>query len=221
MNTVMSNTAVDLKDKVLNELKWEPGVNEAEIGVIVKDGVVTLTGRVESCTEKVAAEQATQRVSGVRAVANELQITLTSREMRTDSDIASAAASALQWHSSLPRGVVRVSVDQGWITLTGRVDWHYQRLAAERAVRHLLGVRGVINDVRVAPHATPAEVKRTIVAALERHALLDADRITVDAEGGRVILRGAVDSLAEKSEAGWAACSAPGVSEVRNEIEVR
>lgn len=219
MKTITS--AVGLKEKVLEELKWEPRVNEAEIGVIVKDGIVTLTGRVESWAEKAAAEQAVQRVLGVRAVANDLETALPIHRARTDADIAGAAASALKWHVTLPGDAIKISVDQGWITLKGKVDWRHQRTAAEDAVRHLQGVRGVLNDIVVTPRVAPFEVKRKITAALERSALLDAERITVDAEGGKVTLRGTVSSLAEKSEAEWAAWSAPGVSEVRNEIQVR
>jgi osmotically-inducible protein OsmY len=219
--TMQSSTAVDLKDRILDELKWEPSVNEAEVGVIVKEGVVTLTGSVESSIEKVAAELAVQRVSGVKAVANELTIKLPSCRERTDADIAAAAVNAFKWNSSVPGDAVKITADQGWITLRGDVAWHYQRVAAEHAVRPLQGVRGIINDITIKPHVSPCDVKNKIAAALERNALLDAERITVEAEGRRVILRGTVRSMAEKSEAGWAAWSAPGVADVKNEIEVR
>jgi len=215
-----SSTAMNLKDEVLDELKWEPSVNEAEIGVVVKDGVVTLLGTVETWAEKAAAEEATQRVSGVTAVANELQIKLPSRLERTDADIADAAVHALREHVFLPRDVVKIAVDRGWISMKGEVDWQYQRTSAAQALRHLPGVKGITNDLTVRPQVSPSDVKRKIAAALERNALLDAERITVEVEGGRVTLRGTVGSLAEKSEAAWAAWAAPGVSKVENDLRV-
>lgn len=214
------STAMHLKDEILEELKWEPSLNEAEIGVIVKEGVVTLTGTVETWAEKLVAEQATQRVSGVKAVANELQIKLPSRLERTDADIASAAVNALREHVFLPRDLVKIAVDRGWISMRGEVDWQYQRTSAEQALRHLPGVKGITNGLTVRPQVSPSDVKRKIAAALERHALLDAQRITVEVEGGRVTLRGTVGSLAEKAEAAWAAWAAPGVSKVENDLRV-
>jgi osmotically-inducible protein OsmY len=213
-------TDLELKRNVESELDWEPSVNAAEIGVAVKDGIVTLTGHVQSYWQKIAAERAASRVSGVKAVANELEIRLPASSERTDEDIARAAVNALAWSVSVPADRIKVKVSKGWITLEGTVEWKYQKAAAEKAVRDLTGVKGVVNLVEVKPRASTVEVKAAIEAALKRSAEVDASRITVEADGDKVILRGTVRSWSEREEAERAAWRSPGVRFVDNRITV-
>ena len=213
-------TDLELKRNVESELDWEPSVNAAEIGVAVKDGIVTLTGHVQSYWQKIAAERAATRVSGVKAVANELEIRLPASSERTDEDIARAAVNALAWSVSVPADRIKVKVSKGWITLEGTVEWKYQKAAAEKAVRDLTGVKGVVNLVEVKPRASTVEVKAAIEAALKRSAEVDASRITVEADGDKVILRGTVRSWSEREEAERAAWRSPGVRFVDNRITV-
>ena len=213
-------TDLELKANVESELKWEPSVNAAEVGVAVKDGIVTLTGHVQSYWQKIAAERAAGRVSGVRAVVNELEIRLPTSSERTDENIARAALNALSWSVSVPADRIKVKVSKGWITLEGNVEWQYQKAAAEKVVRDLVGVKGVVNLIEVKPRASTAEVKAAIEAALKRSAEVDASNIQVEADGDKVILRGTVRSWAEREEAERAAWRAAGVRSVDNRITV-
>jgi RNA polymerase sigma-B factor len=213
----------DIRREVLTELKFDAEVGQSEIGVIVDDQVATLTGRVDSLAKKWAAERAALRVHGVKAVANEIEVRLPVGDERTDADIAASAVRALAWDTRIPTNAVQVSVSNGWVTLRGEVDWHYQRREAQRVIRNLTGVKGITNLITVRPGDTPAPdyMKDRIVSAFLRSAELDARKITVTTDGGEVTLAGTVRSWAEAAEAERVAWSAPGVTEVDNRIVVR
>jgi osmotically-inducible protein OsmY len=216
-----TRTDEQIQRDVLSELKWDARVQPNEIGVAVKDGIVTLMGSVDSLVKKWAAEEAALRVRGVRGVANEIEVKLAISAERTDSDIATAALNALKWDALIPEDRVKVSVSKGWVTLEGEVDWNYQRHDAEWAVRRLTGVRGVTNLIKVKPQATPSELKKKIEDALVRSAETDAQHITVEVQGSKVILSGTVRSWVEKREAERVAWSAPGITSVDNRIVIR
>jgi osmotically-inducible protein OsmY len=215
-----ARTDAQIQAEVLAELKWEPRVSPNEIGVIVKDGVVTLTGAVDSYTKRWAAEDAAHRVRGVKAVANDIEVRLSSTAERTDTDIAQAAVRALEWDAFVPVEKLDVTVSKGWVTLRGEVEWQYQKADAERVTRRIQGVKGVSNLVVVKPRATPDEVKKKIEQALLRSAEIDAKNITVEVDGSKVVLKGTVRSWAEKQEAERQAWSAPGITSVDNRITI-
>jgi osmotically-inducible protein OsmY len=209
-------TDQEIQKDVMAELRWDAQIQPNEIGVAVKDGVVTLTGWVESYWKRWAAEDAARRVAGVKAVADDLEVKLATE--RTDPDIAAAAVHALEWDSSVPAGKLHVTVSKGWVTLRGEVEWQYQRQAAESAVRRLAGVKGVTNLIAVKPSIFPSELKKKIEDALIRNAQLDAKNISVEVQGSKAILRGTVRAWIDKEEAERVAWSAPGITSVDNRI---
>jgi osmotically-inducible protein OsmY len=214
-------TNSQLQQDVLEQLQWLPSVRNAEIGVAVKDGVVTLTGAVDSYAQKFLAEKTAKGVVGVRAVAEELKVKLPFTSQKSDTDIAHSAVSALKWNSEVPSEQIKVKVENGWLTLTGDVDWQFQKMAAEEAVRYLTGMKGMINGICVSQKKVSAyEVSQKIKDALKRSATVEGDRISVESKDGKVTLTGTVRSWSERLDAEDAAWAAPGVFVVEDKIAV-
>lgn len=214
-------TDYEIKEDVLNELAWQPNIDETKIGVIVEDGIVTLSGVVDSYTKKLAAEKAAKAVKGVKAVALDIEVKYGTDYKKTDKEIAKAVVNALTWDTSVPEDKVSVKVEDGWVYLSGELKWFYQKDAAKKAVENLLGVKGVVNSIQIKQSIEPTQIKERITKAFERSAEVHAKNVTVSVDGHTVKLRGTVNSIAEKDEAQRAAYLAPGVYEVKNELKVQ
>ena len=209
-----------LKLAVEDELTWEPSIDAEHIGVTAEDGVVTLTGHVGSYTEKIMAERAAKRVKGVRAIAQEIDIRLPNDKKTSDDQIAKRALDIIAWDSTIPKDKVQVKVQGGFVTLSGEVDWHYQRTDAEYAVRKLEGIKGLSNEIKVKPRVQASDVKHRIESALKRNAEWEAGSIKVSVLDGRVTLDGKVKALYERDLAERTAWSAPGVISVEDHISI-
>ena len=210
----------EIERDVRDELKWDPDLNADDIAVSVKNGVVTLAGFTPSYTDRLEAEAAAKRVAGVHAVANDIEVRLPAIDQRPDPDIARDAVAALKAELPISHDRIKVIVKDGWVTLEGAVEWQYQKNTAGSAVRKVKGVKGVTNVVTVKPKVEPADLKRKIMDAFKRNAEVDANRITVEANGSEVILKGTVRSWIEREEAERVAWSAPGVTKVEDRIVV-
>jgi len=214
-------TDAQIQQDVTNELKWNAMLSTTDITATVTNGVVTLTGTVNTYANKPAAEKACMRISGVKSVNNEIEVRVTSTSKRTDADLTEAITNTLKWHSLIPQDKIRVRVEDGWSTIEGEVEWEYQKNAARGLVDNLIGVRGVTNLVKVVPPvSTPKEIKEKLTACYARHAGIDPTKIKVEVTGSKVTLTGTVRSLAEKKEAEYTALSAPGVTHVDNLLDV-
>lgn len=209
-----------IQKAVLDELTWEPSVDAAHVGVSVRDGVVTLDGHVETYAGKLAAEKAAARVKGVKAIVEKIEVRLDGARKHSDEELAKHIVQALNWDVSLPLDRISATVENGWVELRGQVDWQYQKVAAFEDVHRLSGVVGVTNLIEVKPTVEASKVRTKIADSIKRSAELDADQIAVSASGGKVVLSGSVHSWRERSLAEQAAWSAPGVTEVRDEIRI-
>lgn len=213
-------TDIQLRQNIIDELEFEPSVNAAHIGVTVEKGVVTLTGHVASYAEKLAAERTVQHVNGVRAIAQEIEVRYPNDKKTADDEIAARALNIVSWSAVVPQGI-QIKVQGGWVTLSGQVDWQFERNAAESELRKLSGVAGVINNITLKARVQAQDVKRKIEDALKRNAEVEAGHISVSVlDSGKVALDGKVHDWQERNAAGWAAWSAPGVTSVENRIGI-
>lgn len=213
-------TDLEIQRNVMDELKWEPFLNSSEIGVAVKNGVVTLTGTVDTFSKKQAAEKAAKRVTGVKAVAEEIEVKLFPSSTKSDTDLASTIVDSLKWHSAMKEERIKVKVEKGWVTLEGDVEWEFQKDAAKTTVENLMGVKGITNLINVKPAVTAKDIKQKISSALLRSATLDSEKIEVEIRGNKAIITGKVRSWAEKQEAENAAWNAHGITSVENKLTV-
>jgi osmotically-inducible protein OsmY len=213
-------TDLEIQQDVMNEVKWQPFLKSANIGVAVKNGIVTLSGNVDNYSQKIQAEKAAKKVTGVKAIAEDIQIGVSPAFERTDADIAESVMYALKWHAAVPEDRIKVKVENGIVTLEGEVEWEYQRNSAKESVNNLLGVRNLVNLITIKPRVIAFDVRSKISNALHRTATVDSERVFIEVNGNKVILNGKVRSYAEKEDVENAAWCAPGVSRVESHLEV-
>ena len=211
---------LEIQQDVINQLSWEPFLKASDIGVTVKNGIVTLTGQVDSYYKKISAEKAAKKVAGVRAIAEDIQLRVSPSFIKTDAELAESVLNALKWHSAVDEEKLKIKVENGVVTLDGEVEWEFQRTSARNAVSNLLGVRNVISNIVLKPKLTAIDIKAKISSAFHRTATIDAQNIEVEILGNKAILRGRVRSYAEKDDAESAAWSAPGIAYVDNKLEL-
>ena len=211
---------LELQQDILNELNWQPFIDSSKIGVKVNNGVVNLFGQVPSYAQKIAAEKAVKKITGVKAIAEDIEVRLNPAHQKTDAELATSVLNALKWHSAVPEDKIQVKVEEGIVTLEGELEWDYQRNSAKNAIANLSGVKGVHNLITLDTKVSEFDVKKLISNALHRTATIDAEKITVELKGGRVILKGTVSSYTEKEDAEEAAWCAPGVVTVESHLMV-
>lgn len=209
-----------LQQDVMDQLKCDPLLNPVQIGVAVRNGVVSLSGFVDTYFKKIKAEDAVKKISGVKALAESLQVGISPFYKKSDSDVAELVLSMLRQHTSIPDENIKIKVEDGIVTLEGRVDWNYQRKLAEQALEGLAGIRGIVNHLVIKSVTTSENIKKRITAAFHRQAAIDSSRLTVEIIGTKAILKGTVRSFAEKEEAESAAWSSPGIFEIENHLIV-